>query len=123
MENKAVKIVRFKDGLDVVCFFEQKENNFELTNPMLFEVRNANLQMMQWIPMGVVKNDMISIDKDNILCSFEPTDDFKEYFITVTEKLFAPEEESSKKKRKKEEIKEILDAISELESVKGTSIH
>lgn len=122
MENKEVKIVRFKDGLDVVCFFDTTDDNFELGNPMLFEVRNNNLQMMQWIPSGVVSDTSVIIGKDNILCTFEPTADFKEYFITVIEKLTSFDDKG-KKSKKKDDIKEVLDALSELENLKNIMIH
>ena len=41
--NHDIKIVRFKDGLDVVCHFNytsEDETMMELATPMMFEVRN-----------------------------------------------------------------------------------
>ncbi len=123
MENKEVKIVRFKDGVDVVCFYEEiSENSVELTSPMMFEIRNSNLQMIYWLPVTIIKSSSVIIQKDSILCIIHPTDDFIEYYIGVTDKLSNVDKESYKQKDK-EEMKQILDALSELETTKGIPIH
>lgn len=123
MENKEIRIVRFKDGIDVISYYERLNiNEVELTSPMMFEIRNNNLQMIHWLPVTIMKSNSVVIHNDSILCTFEPASDFVEYFITVTDKLSSIDRESFTSKDK-EEKKEILDALTELEISKGIPIH
>ena len=123
MENKEIKIVRFKDGVDVICFYDKLNNEeVELTCPMMFEIRNTNLQMVHWLPLTIMKTNSVVIEKNSVLCTFEPSNDFTEYYITVTDKLSSINRENFEQKDK-EEVKEILDALTELESIKGIPIH
>ena len=123
MENKEIRIVRFKDGIDVISYYERLNiNEVELTSPMMFEIRNNNLQMIHWLPVTIMKSNSVVIHNDSILCTFEPASDFVEYFINVTDKLSSIDRESFTSKDK-EEKKEILDALTELETSKGIPIH
>ena len=84
----AVKILRFKDGLDVICdILFEKDNKMVIENPMLFELRGANLVLQQWLPMAVMKGESVEIYVDSIICSMEPSEDFAEYYITSMERL------------------------------------
>jgi len=77
----AVKILRLKDGLDIICdcIFE-KDNKVVIDNPMLFELRGMNLVLQYWLPMAVMKGESVEMRMDNILCTMDPTDDFEEYY-------------------------------------------
>ena len=87
MENE-VKIVRFKDGMDVICFFDNLNAEVvDIIEPMMFEVRNMNLVMQQWLPIAMIKENRASVKWEDILCVMEPSDDFKEYFHTTVEKV------------------------------------
>jgi hypothetical protein len=123
MENKEIRIVRFKDGVDVICFYDRINNEeVELTSPMMFEIRNTNLQMVHWLPLTIMKTNSVVIEKNSILCTFEPADDFTEYYITVTDKLSSIDKDKFKQKDQ-EEVKEIMEALTELETIKGIPIH
>ena len=122
MENKQVKIVRLKDGVDIVCYYELLNNHsIEVTCPMMFEIRSTNLHMMYWLPTTIIKNNSVILGGENILCVFDPSNDFTEYYIATIDKLSNLDKDSLQKD--KEESKQILDALSELETSKGISIH
>ena len=122
MENKQVKIVRLKDGVDIVCYYELLNNHsIEVTCPMMFEIRSTNLHMMHWLPTTIIKNNSVILGGENILCVFDPSNDFTEYYIATIDKLSNLDRDSLQKD--KEESKQILDALSELETSKGISIH
>lgn len=116
----AIKIVRFKDGLDVICDCEEVANGMvEITNPMLFEIRGINLILQVWLPMAVIKHNSVEIGMENILCVMDPTEDFEEYYINSVIKL----EEASKKEREVVLTDEVLSAFEEKESNKSSLIH
>ena len=111
MENE-VKIVRFKDGMDVICFFDNLNAEVvDIIEPMMFEVRNMNLVMQQWLPIAMIKENRASVKWEDILCIMEPSDDFKEYFHTTVEKV--NESIQKKKNASTDEEKEyMMDVIS-----------
>ena len=125
MENE-VKIVRFKDGMDVICFFDNLNAEVvDIIEPMMFEVRNMNLVMQQWLPIAMIKENRASVKWEDILCIMEPSDDFKEYFHTTVEKV----NESIQKKKnastdeEKEYMLEVLSAMDEMDTTKNLKLH
>lgn len=112
----AVKILRFKDGLDVICdILFEKDNKMVIENPMLFELRGANLVLQQWLPMAVIKGESVEINADNIMCSMEPSEDFGEYYITSMERL----KNFERKEREVDINEEVLAAFEEKETGKS----
>jgi len=120
-----VQIVRFKDGLDVICNIDYKDlsDKVELFNPMIFEVRNTNLVMQQWLPLAVIKGNSVMIDNREILCVMDPNDDFAEYYeetVRKTNEVLRKKEESSDDKEK---IQEFLQSLIDLETSKDVIKH
>ena len=125
MENE-VKIVRFKDGMDVICFFDNLNTEVvDIIEPMMFEVRNTNLVMQQWLPIAMIKENRASVKWEDILCVMESSDDFKEYFHTTVEKV----NESIQKKKnasteeEKEYMMDVLNAMDEMDNLKNLKLH
>ena len=88
--NHDIKIVRFKDGLDVVCHFNytsEDESMMELETPMMFEVRNTNLVMQHWLPLSLMKKNTVKIKTEEVLCLIEPSDEFAEYYHDTVTKM------------------------------------
>jgi len=116
----AIKIVRFKDGLDVICDCVYTSDDIvEITDPMLFELRGTNLMLQCWLPMAVIKENKVQIDMETILCLMDPTEDFEEYYLNASTKL----NESTKKEREVVLTDEVLSAFEEKESSKNSLIH
>ena len=120
-----VKIVRFKDGMDVICFYETLNNEFvNIKEPMMFEVRNMNLVMQQWLPIAMIKDNHTTVKQEDILCVMEPSDDFKEYFQTTVEKVNdSIKKKSSTTDEEKEYMMEILSAMDEMDNIKNIKLH
>lgn len=108
----AVKILRLKDGLDIICdcVFE-KDNKVMIDNPMLFELRGTNLILQHWLPVFVMKGESVEMGIENIQCTMEPTDDFEEYYLTSVIKL----KDSERKEREVELNDEVMAAFEEKE--------
>jgi hypothetical protein len=108
----AVKILRFKDGLDIICdcIFEQN-GKLVIENPMLFELRGMNLVLQCWLPVAVMKGESVEIGTDSVLCTMDPTDDFAEYYSTSVIRL----QNAERKEREVDLNDEILAAFEEKE--------
>jgi len=116
----AIKIIRFTDGLDVICDCEFTSNDMvEIIDPMLFEIRGVNLLLQVWLPMAVVKHNSVMIGMENILCVMDPTEDFEEYYINTVTKL----NEESKKEKEVVLTDEVLSAFEEKEFSKNSLMH
>jgi len=125
MEND-IKIVRFKDGMDVICFFDSLNAEVvDIIEPMMFEVRNTNLVMQQWLPIAMIKENRASVKWEDILCIMEPSDDFKEYFHTTVEKVNAAvnKKKNSSTDEEKEYMMEVLSAMDEMDNIKNIKLH
>jgi len=112
----AVKILRLKDGFDIVCdcIFE-KDNKVMIDNPMLFELRGTNLILQHWLPIYVMKGESVEIKSEDILCTMDSTDDFEEYYINSVIRL----KDSERKEREVNLDDEILAAFEEKEISKS----
>ena len=124
LTNHNIKIVRFKDGLDVVCnyfLFENDTDMVELDTPMMFEVRNTNLVMQHWLPLALMKTKSVTIKKEEVLCVIEPSDEFAEYYHDTVSKMntFV----SNNKKQTEEETRMMMEALYELEHIDESNIH
>ena len=125
MENE-VKIVRFKDGMDVICFFDNLNAEVvDIIEPMMFEVRNMNLVMQQWLPIAMIKENRASVKWEDILCVMEPSDDFKEYFHTTVEKVndSIQKKKNSSTEEEKDYMMEVLSAMDEMDNLKNIKLH
>lgn len=108
----AVKILRLKDGLDIICdcIFE-RDNKVVIDNPMLFELRGVNLVLQYWLPMAVMKGESVEMGMENILCTMDPSEDFEEYYISSMIRL----KDSERKEREVDLNDEVLAAFEEKE--------
>ena len=121
-----VKIVRFKDGMDVICFYETLNNEYvDVKEPMMFEVRNMNLVMQQWLPIAMIKENRTTVKQGDILCVMEPSDDFKEYFQTTVEKVndSIQKKKNASTEEEKEYMLEVLSAMDEMDNTKNLKLH
>jgi hypothetical protein len=120
--NHDIKIVRFKDGLDVVCHFNytsEDETMMELETPMMFEVRNTNLVMQHWLPLSLMKANTVKIKTEEVLCLIEPSDEFAEYYHETVTKM----NRFDTKKQTEDETQMMLEALDELKDMDESDIH
>lgn len=122
MENKKSMIVRLKDNLDIICGLSNNlDGTLEVSTPMMFELRGNKLILEHWLPLQVMKGNSVRIPVDNILCTMEPSDDLSEYFEKTVSQLTEFVEERNN--NSEEENMELMEALIELETNKGVSIH
>lgn len=117
----AVQIVRLKDGFDVITDTNYLEQEIQLKDPMIFHLKNQNLVLQQWLPLAVIKESKVTINKSEVLCVMEPNEDFKEYYVNTVESL---QVELNNIKKEKDEGTDVMEAIAELSMNKDTiNIH
>lgn len=116
-----IKLVRFKDGIDVICrCYKVEQGTYDLNEPMMFDVSSkGQLVLQHWLPLGVMKQRFVRIKETDILCIYEPNQNFAEYYYNTMERLNSVVESSDEDP----DIGDIMDALDELESSKGISIH
>jgi hypothetical protein len=112
MENN-IQIVRLKDGRDVICNVFINDGMISMEEPMLFEVRNANLLIQHWLPIAVTKQNKITIQLDNVLCMIEPNNTFREYYEGLVSKINDVVEGNDLANADANKIREIIDALEE----------
>jgi hypothetical protein len=120
MENN-IHIVRFKDGIDVICEMEELDSfQIKITNPMMFEVRNSNLFLQHWLPIDIMKGDAVAINTEDVLCVFEPTEEFTEYYLNTVDRMA---EILRNRSKVKEEDVNMMEVFKDMESIKGNLLH
>jgi len=107
-----VKLLRLKDGIDVICdcIFE-KDNKLIIDSPMLFELRGTNLVLQQWLPAAVMKGYSVEVSSSDVLFTMEPTEDFEEYYINAMIKL----KDETRKENEVELNEEVMAAFEDKE--------
>ena len=113
-----VRIVRLKDGSDVISQIEKSEKQMELIYPMTFSLVNKNLVLQHWLPLAVMKEVSVVIPLDEVVCVMEPTENFEEYYNSAVSKI-----SSALGGKDEEEMDEMMEALDELENSKGIQIH
>jgi|688.fasta_scaffold1520405_1 hypothetical protein len=111
MDNN-IKILRFKDGLDVICkVTEESIISLDIEDPMMFEVRNSNLLIQQWLPIATTKTNKVSIRQSDILFKIEPNENFKEYYEGLVSKINDVVESNDIRNASMDKIKALMEEI------------
>jgi hypothetical protein len=129
MEN--IKIVRLKNGEDIVGQLIQKSNSdsfgYDIIEPMTVDIdyrgKEAGLIMRHWLPVQLVKHNEINIKESDILCLLEPSDDFVEYYMNTVEKIHdLLKAKNLVDELDDDEVNDIMDALDELQQ-NGNTLH
>ena len=127
MDNN-IKIVRLQDGLDLICGCNKQDDSYELTSPMMFQLKGTNLLMQHWLPISLIKDNKTIIREDDILCVAQPSDDFIEYYQNTVEKVTElikardAMDDMENVDIDNEQMQQIMDEFQEY-STKGQQIH
>ena len=121
------KIVRLKDGCDVLANVELVKGEYVLEYPMIVDLiyrKNSapELQLTNWLPLQLIEGHTVTIPVSQVICQMEPNAHLKEYYKNLVDKVntFSQEEEEM---IDKEHIQQLASALEELETYKGIIIH
>jgi hypothetical protein len=108
-----IKIFRLKTGEDLITFFEETEKSFTFIHPISFFI-NYNLKKLTqelvlnfWLPMNVIEENRITIDKSEIFFQLSPKNEFKEYYLNFLDGI----EKNTDKTINKDFIKNLLQSV------------
>lgn len=86
------KIVRLKGGEDLVSVVvETEDGKYILDNPLhlIFKRGDSGMMMvlLPWLPMEVIEENMVTIDKSEVLLLIEPKMKLIDYYNNVLETI------------------------------------
>ena len=113
--SKEIKLIRLRDGVDIVAFITDCDDpsKVKVINPMTVEVRDdlrtrsKVLVMDHWLPIEVLEHDLLEITKEEIIGMSDPTDAFEEYYRETLKKRHELEA-ASQEGPSNEELMDIL---------------
>jgi small nuclear ribonucleoprotein (snRNP)-like protein len=125
MDN--IKIVRLKNGEDIVGQLTNVDDSYDVIEPMTVDVeyrgKEPGLVMRHWLPIQLVKYNEINIKQTDVLCVLEPSEDFAEYYMNTVEKVHdLLKARNLVDELDDDEVNDIMDALDELQQ-DGNTLH
>ena len=103
---------------------EQEDYTYNISEPMIFEIRNSNLLMQHWLPMGMLKENKVNIKIEDVLCVMDPDNEFAEFYSNTIEKLKTASESKSKDNEiEKERLGNIMETLNQLSNTRNIILH
>jgi hypothetical protein len=120
-----IKIVRLKNGEDIIGNLNLINDEYEIMEPMSVNVvmkgQESGLVMSHWLPVQLIKKNEIKINSRDVLTVIEPNDEFAEYYTNTVEKIkMLLKAKNDTDEMTDEEIEDIMDA---LEDGDGQTLH
>lgn len=89
-----IKIVRFKNGEDVIGYVLQiDDTEIGIKDPLRIDILpnyklgKSSIVMQSWLPYQITNHNEVNIHMENILFIYEPTEAFVEYYMEMVDKL------------------------------------
>jgi hypothetical protein len=125
MDN--IKIVRLKNGEDIVGQLYDIEDSYDVIEPMTVDVeyrgKEAGLVMRHYLPVQLVKYNEVTIKQSDVLCIMEPSADFAEYYVNTVEKVHdLLKARNLVDELDDDEVNDIMDALDDLQQ-NGIRLH
>jgi hypothetical protein len=120
-----IKIVRLKNGEDIIGNLNLINDEYEIMEPMSVNVvmkgQESGLVMSHWLPVQLIKKNEIKINSRDVLTVIEPNDEFAEYYTNTVEKIkMLLKAKNDTDEMTDEEIEDIMDAM---EDGDGQTLH
>ena len=120
-----IKIVRLKNGEDIIGNLNLINDEYEIMEPMSVNVvmkgQESGLVMSHWLPVQLIKKNEIKINSRDVLTVIEPNDEFAEYYTNTVEKIkMLLKVKNDTDEMTDEEIEDIMDAM---ENGDGQTLH
>jgi hypothetical protein len=124
---EAIKIVRLKDGFDIITTIDLVRGEYLVKHPLVVDLHHRKgsvkpeLVMTNWLPVAILEENEACISTDMVVCIMEPNATLKEYYENLVSR--SAEYLTSESMEDADEVQELAEAMLELETVKGISIH
>tara|TARA_Y100000034_G_C6534287_1_gene230306 strand:+ start:49 stop:360 length:312 start_codon:yes stop_codon:yes gene_type:complete len=95
MSKYEIKVVRLKTGEDVLCEYQEINNESYIKNglvlvPMQGDNNEAQLGFYPFVPYAKLKDDTLKVGKHNVLWYTDPQDDLSEKYRASFSKIITP---------------------------------
>jgi len=117
-----IKIVRLKTGMDIIGIISEETYKIIVKNAMVIDIHDdfknqkQILALSHWASPTVIKENICSIFENDILCRFDPTEEFLKHYEDTIEAMHSI---SATKKQtdemSDEEIYSLIEAMEERE--------
>ena len=105
---KDVKILRLKNGDDIICLCEVFKDCVKVENPYLIAIEvnvktlKQVLVLQHWLPINLIEENSTIVLESDIMLRLNPKKDIEEYFLNMID---------NKSELSKEDIKSLLDTL------------
>ena len=86
-----IQILRLKNGEDIIGEVFTDTGDYEIQQPMSVSVeyhgKESGLVMQHWLPVQLIDRNQTVIKKEDVLTTFQPNSEFKEYYLNTVKKL------------------------------------
>lgn len=86
-----IEILRLKNGEDIIGEVYSDTGDYEIQEPMSVSIEyknnQAGLVMQYWLPVQIIEKNITTIRKEDVLTTFVPNEEFREYYIDTVERL------------------------------------
>lgn len=111
-----IEILRLKNGEDIIGEVHKDTGDYEILEPMSVGIETrggqSGLIMSHWLPVQLIEGNRTVIKKEDVLTTFHPNSEFKEYYINTVKKLNdILEAKKLADEMTDEEIQEAIDAM------------
>ena len=93
MDNSNVRIIRLKNGEDILCNLLINEDKvlINLLEPMLISTEihfnEEHLVLTSWLPVSLIKENRSVIPITEVMCVMHPNDELIEYYNEMVIKM------------------------------------
>ena len=86
-----IEILRLKNGEDIIGEVYTDTGDYEILDPMSVGLetrgKETGLVMQHWLPVQLIEGNRTIIRKEDVLTTFSPNSEFKEYYQNTVKKL------------------------------------
>lgn len=86
-----IEILRLKNGEDIIGEVYTDTGDYEILDPMSVGLetrgKETGLVMQHWLPVQLIEGNRTIIKKEDVLTTFSPNSEFKEYYQNTVKKL------------------------------------
>ena len=129
MDNSNVRIIRLKNGEDILCNLLINEDKvlINLLEPMLISTEihfnEEHLVLTSWLPVSLIKENRSVIPITEVMCVMHPNDELIEYYNQMVIKMNSSLIVKDADDLTEEEVVQMMEVMEEIKSTKGLVIH
>ena len=129
MDNSNVRIIRLKNGEDILCNLLINEDKvlINLLEPMLISTEihfnEEHLVLTSWLPVSLIKENRSVIPITEVMCVMHPNDELIEYYNEMVIKMNSSLIVKDADDLTEEEVVQMMEVMEEIKSNKGLVIH